>query len=40
VVGRQLVSNKNQPAKDDSIADLISRLSQLRAGPLVVAAGG
>ncbi len=31
VVGRQLVSNKNQPAKDDSIADLISRLSQLRA---------
>jgi hypothetical protein len=31
VVGRQLVSNKNQPAKDDSIADLISRLSQLQA---------
>jgi hypothetical protein len=25
------VSNKNQPAKDDSIADLISRLSQLSA---------
>jgi NAD(P)H-dependent FMN reductase len=40
VVGRQLVSNKNQPAKDDSIADLISRLNQLRAGPLVAAAGG
>jgi len=31
VVGRQLVSNKNQPAKDDSIADLISRLNQLHA---------
>jgi chromate reductase, NAD(P)H dehydrogenase (quinone) len=40
VVGRQLVSNKNLPAKDDSIADLISRLNQLRAGPLVAAAGG
>jgi hypothetical protein len=25
VVGRQLVSNKTQPAKEDSIADLISR---------------
>jgi len=31
VVGRQLVSNKTQPAKDDSIADLISRLNHLRA---------
>ena len=40
VVGRQLVSNKNQPAKDDSIADLISRLNQLRESPLVAAAGG
>jgi NAD(P)H-dependent FMN reductase len=30
VVGRQLVSNANQPAKDTSIADLISRLHQLR----------
>jgi NAD(P)H-dependent FMN reductase len=40
VVGRQLVSNKNLPAKDESIADLISRLNQLRAGPLVAAAGG
>lgn len=40
VVGRQLVSTPNQPAKDDSIADLISRLSELRAGPLVAAAGG
>ena len=40
VVGRQLVSNKNLPAKDDSIADLISRLNQLRADPLVAAAGG
>ena len=40
VVGRQLVSNKTQPAKDDSIADLISRLNQLRAGPLVAATGG
>ena len=29
VVGRQLVSNKTHPAKDDSIADLISRLNQL-----------
>lgn len=29
VVGRQLVSNTNQPAKDDSIADLISRLQHL-----------
>ena len=32
VVGRQLVSNKSQPAKDDSIADLISRLTHLGAG--------
>jgi NAD(P)H-dependent FMN reductase len=31
VVGRQLVSNKSHPAKDDSIADLISRLNQLGA---------
>jgi len=31
VVGRQLVSNKTQPAKDDSIADLVSRLNHLRA---------
>lgn len=30
VVGRQLVSNRTQPAKDDSIADLISRLHHLR----------
>lgn len=30
VVGRQLVSNKSQPAKDDSITDLISRLQHLR----------
>ena len=30
VVGRQLVCNKTQPAKDDSIADLISRLNHLR----------
>jgi NAD(P)H-dependent FMN reductase len=30
VVGRQLVSNRTQPAKDDSIADLISRLQHLR----------
>jgi len=29
VVGRQLVSNKAQAAKDDSIADLISRLHHL-----------
>ena len=29
VVGRQLVSNKTQSAKDDSIADLISRLHHL-----------
>jgi chromate reductase len=29
VVGRQLVSNKLQPAKDDSIADLIQRLQHL-----------
>ena len=40
VVGRQLVSNKHLPAKDDSIADLISRLNHLRADPLVAAAGG
>ena len=31
VVGRQLVSNRTHPAKDDSIADLISRLNHLRA---------
>jgi NAD(P)H-dependent FMN reductase len=30
VVGRQLVSNKTHPAKDDSIADLIARLNHLR----------
>ena len=30
VVGRQLVSNASHPAKDDSIADLISRLHHLR----------
>ena len=30
VVGRQLVSNASQPAKDDSIADLIHRLKQLQ----------
>lgn len=30
VVGRQLVSNRNQPARDDAIADLISRLQHLR----------
>ena len=30
VVGRQLVSNKTHPAKDDSIADLIFRLNHLR----------
>jgi NAD(P)H-dependent FMN reductase len=30
VVGRQLVSNSAQPAKDDSIADLIARLHHLR----------
>jgi hypothetical protein len=29
VVGRQLVSNGTHPAKDDSIADLITRLHQL-----------
>ncbi len=29
VVGRQLVSNKLQPAKDDSIADLMQRLQHL-----------
>jgi NAD(P)H-dependent FMN reductase len=29
VVGRQLVSNANQPAKDDSIADLLHRLQRL-----------
>jgi len=40
VVGRQLVSNKTQPAKDDSIADLISRLNHLCAGPVVAATGG
>jgi chromate reductase len=31
VVGRQLVSNKSHPAKDDSIADLITRLQHLPA---------
>ena len=30
VVGRQLVSNSNHPAKDASIADLITRLHELR----------
>lgn len=30
VVGRQLVSNKVHPAKDDSIADLVARLQQLQ----------
>ena len=30
VVGRQLVSNSAHPAKDDTIADLISRLHHLR----------
>ena len=30
VVGRQLVSNSNQPAKDESIADLLSRLQHLQ----------
>lgn len=29
VVGRQLVSNRHQPAQDDSITDLISRLQHL-----------
>ncbi len=31
VVGRQLVSNANHPAKDDSIADLLTRLQTLQA---------
>ena len=31
VVGRQLISNKNAPAKDSSIDDLITRLRQLPA---------
>ncbi|NDG74079.1 MAG: NADPH-dependent oxidoreductase [Synechococcaceae bacterium WB8_1B_136] len=31
VVGRQLVSNSSHPAKDDSIADLITRLHHLHA---------
>jgi len=31
VVGRQLVSNANHPAKDDSIADLLVRLETLQA---------
>ena len=31
VVGRQLVSNKNQPAQDNSIADLLARLQTLQA---------
>ena len=30
VVGRQLVSNSSNAAKDDSIADLIRRLNQLQ----------
>jgi NAD(P)H-dependent FMN reductase len=30
VVGRQLVSNSANPAKDNSIADLVSRLQQLQ----------
>lgn len=30
VVGRQLVSNATQPAKDDSIADLLARLQRLQ----------
>ena len=29
VVGRQLISNKNAPAKDESIEDLVTRLRQL-----------
>jgi hypothetical protein len=29
-VGRQLVSTSNQPAKDESIADLLSRLQHLQ----------
>jgi hypothetical protein len=31
VVGRQLVSTAANPAKDESIADLVLRLSQLAA---------
>ncbi|UPM50794.1 NAD(P)H-dependent oxidoreductase [Synechococcus sp. A10-1-5-1] len=31
VVGRQLVSNTNQPAQDDSIEDLLARLQRLQA---------
>ena len=31
VVGRQLVSNANHPAKDDSIEDLLARLQKLQA---------
>ena len=31
VVGRQLVSNANHPAKDDSVADLLVRLETLQA---------
>jgi hypothetical protein len=31
VVGRQLISNTNAPAKDSSIDDLITRLRQLPA---------
>jgi len=31
VVGRQLVSNTQHPAKDDTIADLVSRLQRLAA---------
>jgi hypothetical protein len=33
VVGRQLVSNAHQPAKDDSINDLIRRLRHLHPLP-------
>ncbi|MFM7452549.1 MAG: NADPH-dependent oxidoreductase, partial [Cyanobium sp.] len=29
VVGRQLLSNRSQPARDESIADLISRLVRM-----------
>lgn len=31
VVGRQLMSNRSQPARDESIADLISRLLRIEA---------
>ena len=33
VVGRQLSSNSDNPAKDDSIADLITRLHQIHISP-------